>query len=93
MAIVKRESLADQVAEAIMALVVEQKLRPGDALPSSAQLAEQFGVSRTVVREATADLAGRGFVQRAQGREAVLSMPGQSRVAGDLGFPAQPQGN
>jgi GntR family transcriptional repressor for pyruvate dehydrogenase complex len=89
--VLKRQSLADQVANAILAMIVDQGLRPGTSLPSTGELAERFAVSRTVIREALADLAGRGVIERSQGRESVVSVPGShqlqellsSRVRGD----------
>jgi GntR family transcriptional repressor for pyruvate dehydrogenase complex len=40
-----------------------EHLQPGDPLPSERELGEQFGVSRTVVREATRALAARGVIE------------------------------
>ena len=76
MAVVERESLADQVAEVIISLISRRDFKPGDSLPSAAQLAEKFAVSRTLARKATADLTRRGIVQQAQGRESILSTLG-----------------
>ena len=64
-----RRSLADQVADALIDLILKEGLQEGDSLPSTAELSERFGVSRTVVREALAALAGRGILSRSQGRE------------------------
>jgi DNA-binding GntR family transcriptional regulator len=50
--------IAERVVEAILA----QKLAPGDRLGEQA-LAENFGVSRTMVREALMQLQARGFVE------------------------------
>ena len=52
------EAIAEQVVESILA----QKLAPGERLGEQA-LASNFGVSRTVVREALMQLQARGFVQ------------------------------
>jgi DNA-binding FadR family transcriptional regulator len=84
--VIRRGSLGDQVAEAILELIQQRGLAAGDPLPSTAELAESFGVSRTVVREALADLAGRGVVDRSQGRESVLTVPGTAQLQGLLGF-------
>ena len=75
-----RQSLSNQLAEKIMHIILDQKLAPGKSLPSAAELAERFGVSRTVVREALADLAGRGIVERSQGRESVVATPGPDQL-------------
>lgn len=50
--------IAQQVVEAILA----QKIAPGDRLGEQ-ELAEVFGVSRTLVREALMQLQARGFVE------------------------------
>lgn len=76
----KRESLADQAADAILQLVAERGLAAGDDLPSTAELSERFGVSRTVVREALAELAGRGVVTRSRGKESVITTPGSRQI-------------
>ena len=50
--------IAQRVVEAILA----QKLKPGERLGEQ-QLADMFGVSRTLVREALMQLQARGFVE------------------------------
>ncbi len=50
--------IAERVVEAILA----QKLAPGERLGEQA-LAENFSVSRTMVREALMQLQARGFVE------------------------------
>lgn len=71
----QRVSLADQVADAVLALISDADLQPGSPLPSTGALAERFNVSRSVVREALAELAGRGIVDRSQGKEATVAVP------------------
>lgn len=53
-----QNQIAQQVVEAILA----QKLAPGERLGEQ-ELAELFGVSRTLVREALMQLQARGFVE------------------------------
>jgi GntR family transcriptional repressor for pyruvate dehydrogenase complex len=50
------------VANDIIETIVAQRLQPGDALPPERELGEQFGVSRTVVREAVRALEARGLL-------------------------------
>ncbi|MEO6063903.1 MAG: FadR/GntR family transcriptional regulator [Thermoflexales bacterium] len=68
----KRETLSEQAAEQLSAWMDARGMRPGDLLPSQAELADQFGVSRTVVREAMRALAGRGVLDVVNGKGAVL---------------------
>jgi GntR family transcriptional repressor for pyruvate dehydrogenase complex len=58
----REPTLAERVAESILERIVGGGLQPGDKLPSERELGEQFGVSRTVVREAVRGLTGRGLV-------------------------------
>jgi GntR family transcriptional repressor for pyruvate dehydrogenase complex len=66
--IARETRLSDKVASRILEVIVDSPLRPGDSLPSERTLGEQFGVSRTVIREALRSLAGKGVVEMAQGR-------------------------
>lgn len=43
-------------------------LRPGDLLPGEHKLCEQFGVSRTVVRQALSQLEHQGVIERVKGK-------------------------
>jgi GntR family transcriptional repressor for pyruvate dehydrogenase complex len=84
-----RRSLADQVADALSEFILTEGLREGDPLPSSGDLAARFDVSRTVIREALAALAGRGVLVRSQGRESVVATPGASDLVNLLQFRVQ----
>ncbi|CCH76501.1 Transcriptional regulator, GntR family [Nostocoides japonicum T1-X7] len=57
-----RSSLREQVADALRALLVSGRLRPGE-LYSAPGLAAEFGVSPTPVREAMLDLVREGLVE------------------------------
>lgn len=59
--------LADRVADALAAEVRSGRLSEGDRLPTETALAGQFGVSRTVVREAVSRLKSLGLVDSRQG--------------------------
>lgn len=58
----ERRPLSVQVADTLMERILEQDLIPGDRLPTEPELAAEFGVSRTVVREAGRTLVARGVV-------------------------------
>ncbi|MES0809311.1 FadR/GntR family transcriptional regulator [Roseibium sp. SCPC15] len=70
---VRRSSLLpDRIASEIMAKITDGDLKPGDTLPTEHTLAETFGVSRNVVREAIARLRSDGIIESRQGRGAVV---------------------
>jgi GntR family transcriptional repressor for pyruvate dehydrogenase complex len=54
--------LSDKVAELLLETILNEGLQPGDRLPSERELGEQFGVSRTVIREAVRALAAKGVI-------------------------------
>jgi DNA-binding FadR family transcriptional regulator len=55
--------LADRAYTGIVRLINDDGLAIGDRLPSEARLAESFGMSRTIVREALARLASDGITE------------------------------
>jgi GntR family transcriptional repressor for pyruvate dehydrogenase complex len=65
---VKRQTLAEQLAEEIKGLIISGKLKSGTSLPSEVELAEQYGVSRAVVRDATRVIMALGLVEVIHGR-------------------------
>ena len=60
--------LYEQIVEQIKRRILSGELRDGDQLPTERELAEQFGVSRTAVREAMKALAQSGLVEVRPGR-------------------------
>ena len=62
-----RSSLWATIAETLADEIARGRYAPGDRLPSEAQLAARFGVSRHTLRRAVADLSGRGMVQARMG--------------------------
>ncbi|MFG2075004.1 GntR family transcriptional regulator [Nonomuraea maritima] len=58
----ERQSLREQVAQALRAALITGEMRPG-VVYSAPVLAGQFGVSATPVREAMLDLAKEGLVE------------------------------
>jgi DNA-binding FadR family transcriptional regulator len=55
--------LSDKVAEMMLGTILSKRLDVGDRLPSERELGEQFGVSRTVVREAVRELVAKGVIE------------------------------
>ncbi len=62
----------EKVAEQIEKRILDGELRSGDRLPTERDLAEQFHVSRTAVREAMKILAQRGLVDMRPGRGTIV---------------------
>ncbi|GHE05631.1 GntR family transcriptional regulator [Allgaiera indica] len=62
-----RRSRPERVAEAIKAWVVEQRLQPGDRLPSEPELIERFGMAKSTIREAMRLLEAQGLVRTRTG--------------------------
>ncbi len=67
-AVAKRApSLADRLVGELAAGMRSGDLRPGDKLPTEAQVVQRYGVSRTVVREALSRLQAAGLVETRHG--------------------------
>ena len=64
---VKRLRLAEQVASTIRDAILGGDYVPGDSLPSERDLADQFGVNRSSVREALHRLEASGLVEMRHG--------------------------
>jgi len=62
----------ERVAEQIEKRILEGELRKGDRLPTERELAEQFQVSRTAVREAMKILAQKGLINMRPGRGTIV---------------------
>lgn len=69
---ITRGTLADQVTERLLDYIEAQHLKPGDLLPSETSLANSFGVSRPVIREALKSLEGKGVVEIVNGKGALI---------------------
>jgi GntR family transcriptional repressor for pyruvate dehydrogenase complex len=65
---VKKQTLAEQVAETVKESILSGEFAPGVALPTEPEMADAFGVSRAVVRDATRMLAAQGLVEAQHGR-------------------------
>lgn len=65
--------LGDAVVQSLEQLIETGVYRPGDRIPTEKELAERFGVSRAVVREAVACLKADGYVTTRQGAGAYVA--------------------
>lgn len=64
---VKRQPLAEQAAELLLARVRAGEWQLGEKLPGETTLAPQLGVGRSTLREAIQQLAGKGVLATRQG--------------------------
>src|SRR5262245_18269788 len=78
--IVREETLATRVTGQVESLIIESRLQPGVQLPAERQLASQFGVSRTVIREAVRSLVAKGLLDVKPGSGTVVSTPSARSV-------------
>jgi GntR family transcriptional repressor for pyruvate dehydrogenase complex len=78
------QRLFRKVAQQIEHTVLTGELKPGDMLPSERILREQFGVSRTVIREALKALEVQGLLEVQHGRGAIVATPRASSVADSM---------
>ncbi|MBE3557722.1 MAG: FadR family transcriptional regulator [Ktedonobacteraceae bacterium] len=81
---VSTQRLYEGVVRQIVQQVVQGALEPGACLPSEFTLAQQFGVSRTVIREAMRILAGKGLVAVKHGSGMQIQPPEQWNVLDPL---------
>lgn len=70
---------ADQIYETLLKRIVDGDLRPGDSLGEQAT-AEEFGLSRTPVREALQRLSNAGLAERGSRRAFVVRRMDQSEL-------------
>ncbi|OJF93306.1 FadR/GntR family transcriptional regulator [Pararhizobium antarcticum] len=71
----RNEHLPARIASHIGREIAEGRISPGDRLPTEHLLAKTFGVSRSVVREAIAQLRNEGLVETRQGVGAFVLGP------------------
>jgi len=62
--------LGSIVVDKLSQAILDGRLKEGDALPSEGRIAESFGVSKQIAREAIRDLAAMGVVTAQQGKVA-----------------------
>ncbi len=84
----RRPKMRDQVSEQIKQLIVQEKLMPGDRLPTETQLADTFGISRLSLREATKTLEFLGIIESKTGVGLTVGRLDMGRLTQHLGFHA-----
>ncbi len=73
-------SLASRVSDALLEAIASGQLRVGDRLPSERALSDQFGVSRTVIRETVRGLEAKGVLAPLGARGMVIAAVPSSRL-------------
>ncbi|MER6364441.1 GntR family transcriptional regulator [Kitasatospora sp. NPDC001527] len=66
-----------QLAQALLTQIRNEEFKPGDRLPSTAQLAATHGMATGTVQRALADLRRRGVIYSQAGRGSFVSSPEQ----------------
>ncbi len=82
----ERHTAVDVVVEKIKNLLISQKLKPGDLIPSEQVIAEKVGVSRGSVREAMKILSAFGVVDVRRGNGTFISNASNKKVFDSLLF-------
>jgi DNA-binding FadR family transcriptional regulator len=76
---IPNRALSDTVAQQLLAQIDKGTFARGGRLPTEAVLAQEFGVSRTVIREAISRLKNEGVVEPRQGSGVYVSAHGAIR--------------
>ena len=77
---VQRRSISEQVANRIMAMIKSGNLKPGDQMPTEAQMTVAFGISRPPLREALKALTIMGVLESRQGGRYTVTHLSPSRL-------------
>jgi GntR family transcriptional regulator, transcriptional repressor for pyruvate dehydrogenase complex len=83
---IHRKRLSEQLTALLREHITQNGLKPGDALLTEQQMMSQFGVSRSVVREATKALDFLGIIDAVPSRGMVLDNFDFDRVSEYFGF-------
>lgn len=78
--VVRASRLYEQIVQQIEESIRAGRLKPGDQLPAERELALEFGVSRTAVREAVKTLSEKGLVEAYSGRGTFVTSGKSSTV-------------
>jgi len=73
-----------QIEATLRARILEQRLTPGEKLPSEQALEREFGVSRITVRQALSVLHASGLIQKINGKGSFVTRPGDRPPPGGL---------
>jgi len=76
--------IADVIAERLARAIREGVLEPGDRLPTEQELAREFGVGRTSVREGLQKLRAYGLIETRKGLGAFVTTPNSEDPLADF---------
>jgi GntR family transcriptional regulator, transcriptional repressor for pyruvate dehydrogenase complex len=82
---IKKATLVEKLVTEVRAWITSGRLVVGQSLPTEAQMAAQFGVSRPLLREALAELRAEGFVETVSGRGTFVRHPSETDLADAFG--------
>jgi len=83
---IQTERLYERIVSQIQERIESGDLKVGDRLPSERELAEQFAVSRTAVREAVKALRQKGLVEIRPGRGTFITNGASDNIRSSLGM-------
>jgi GntR family transcriptional regulator, transcriptional repressor for pyruvate dehydrogenase complex len=83
---IRRKRLSEELTARLRKYIIDHDLKPGDPLLTEREMVERFGVSHTVVREATKALDFLGIIDAAPRRGMVLDKFDFDRVSDYFGF-------
>jgi GntR family transcriptional regulator, transcriptional repressor for pyruvate dehydrogenase complex len=84
--VTREPRLSDKVADMMLETILSRRLQVGDKLPSERELGEQFGVSRTVVREAVRALVAKGVIEVRSGSGLRVAAVDAAAVSESIGL-------
>lgn len=78
---IDRKSVVDEIIDQVVWTIRSHALKPGDRLPSEAELVDQLGVGRSSIREALKALEVLGIVKRTHAGTVIAGSQGLEAVA------------
>jgi GntR family transcriptional repressor for pyruvate dehydrogenase complex len=70
---IKRESVITRAAQEICRYIADEKLKPGQTLPTETHFSRLFGISRNSIREALRVVHGLGMIDKPAGKRVVVT--------------------
>lgn len=89
----EKVTITDDIVEKLISFIADNRIAPGDLLPSEKQLCEALGVSRLPLREALSRLKALGLVNSRQGKGAFVCKVDISNLFRQISPVMRSQGN